>query len=220
MTALPEALLESALARVKAGGLVAYPTETLWGLGADARDEAALARLRAWKGRESAQPISILVAEPDALEGLGFVLGPSARELVRRHWPGPLTLVLRCRGRFAAGVARDADGAVGVRCSPHPVARALARRVAAAGLGPLTATSLNRSGAPPAATRAEARALCRGADDPLLLDAEDAPEPTGLPSTVVDATGTPPRVLRWGALDARTLAPALAGSAPEELPAR
>ena len=220
MKALPDALLEAALARLRAGGLVAYPTETLWGLGADARDEAAMARLRAWKGREAEQPISILVGEPDELDGLGFVVGPSARELVRRHWPGPLTLVLPCRGRFAAGVARKGDGAVGVRCSPHPVARALACRVAAAGLGPLTATSLNRSGDAPARTRAEARAHCRGAEDPLLVDALDGPEPTGLPSTVVDATRTPPQVLRWGALDARALAPALAASAPEELTTR
>ena len=217
MTAPLEAPLEAALARLRAGGLVAYPTETLWGLGADARDEAAVARLRAWKGREAAQPISILVEGLEALEGLGFALGPVARELARRCWPGPLTLVLPCRGRFAAGVAR-ADGAVGVRCSPHPVARALARRVAAAGLGPLTATSLNRSGAAPACTRAEARALCQGADAPLLLDAEDAPEPSGLASTVVDATASPPIVLRWGALDSRRLAPAL--SVPEEQPTR
>ncbi len=216
MTALPEALLEAALARLRAGGLVAYPTETLWGLGADARDDAALARLRAWKGRGAEQPISILVGEPEELEGLGFVLGPAARELVRGHWPGPLTLVLPCRRRFAAGVAREQDGAVGVRCSPHPVARALARRVAVAGLGPLTATSLNRSGDVPARTRAEARTLCRGADDPLLLDDPSAPEPTGLPSTVLDATCTPPRVLRRGALDEGRLAAALGASAHEE----
>jgi L-threonylcarbamoyladenylate synthase len=200
--------LDAALWRVGEQGLVAYPTETVWGLGADARSDAALSRLRAWKGRSDDAPVAILVDEPARLEGLGFALGTGARRLAGAFWPGPLTLVLPCRGRFARGVAR-VDGAVGVRCSPHPVAAALARRCARAGVGPLTATSLNRSGAPAARTRDDARALCGGdgPEAPLLLAIGEAGG--GAPSTVLDLTGERPAVLRWGAVPEPALAPVL-----------
>jgi len=202
--------LDEAARRVRSGGLVAFPTETLWGLGADARCEGALARLRAWKGRGAAQPISILVEDAAALPPLGIALGTAAAALAAAFWPGPLTLVLPSRGGFAAGIA-NAEGGVGVRCSPHPAARALAARLAREGVGPLTATSLNRSGAPPARTREEARALCAaGEEGPWLFDPPGAPEPAGLASSVVDASGDGVRLLREGAIAADALRAALA----------
>lgn len=201
--------LDEAVRRLRAGGLVAYPTETLWGLGADARSDAALGRLRAWKRRDDGQPISILVERAGALEGLGIELGAAARVLAEAFWPGPLTLVLAARGGFARGIA-SASGAIGVRCSPHPAARALAERLAEEGVGPITSTSLNRSGEPPARTRAQARALCEGEDGPWLFDEAGAPEPGGLASTVVDATGAAARLLRVGAVGADALRAALA----------
>lgn len=219
--ATPEpAALAAAVARIAAGGLVAFPTETLWGLGADARSEAALAALRRWKGRAADQPVSVLVADRAALAPLGIRLPAAAQRLADALWPGPLTLVVPAPpGCFAAGVARG-DGAVGLRCSPHPTAAALAAALAAAGVGPLTATSLNRHGEPPARTRAEAASLC--ADDAVLCcDAgPDAGAATGPPlaSTVVDLTGPTPRVLREGAVDAAALACALAPD-PEQEPA-
>jgi len=186
--------LAAPVAALRAGRLIAFPTETVWGLGGDARSPAALARLARWKGRGGDQPVSILVAGLDALAPLGVRVDAMARRLAAAFWPGPLTLVLPARASFAPGVAR-ADGAVGVRCSPHPVAAALA-----AAAGPLTATSLNRHGEPPARTRAEAERLCAGADAPLVV-APDGPDAGGAaPSTVIDLTETPPRVLRWGAL--------------------
>jgi len=200
--------LGEAVRRVAEGGLLAYPTETVWGLGADARSDAAVARLRDWKGRGEDSPISILVEDFVALSDLGFELGPGAKRLMGAFWPGPLTLVLRCRARFAEGVAR-ADGAVGVRCSSHPLAAALTRRCVREGLGPLTATSLNRTGQAPARTRGEALALCVGAADPLLLDVEGADAGGELESTVIDLSGERPEVLRWGALTDRVVAPVL-----------
>ncbi|MDJ0869525.1 MAG: L-threonylcarbamoyladenylate synthase [Myxococcota bacterium] len=195
------------VAHLRDGGLLAFPTETVWGLGADARSDAALARLAAWKGRASDQPIAILVEGPDALGPLGIELPPAAARLARRHWPGPLTLVLPSRGRFAPGVAR-ADGAVGVRCSSHPVAAALARACAAAGVGPLTATSLNRSGEPPARSRREAAALCEDVPDaPRLADTPGPDASGGAPSSVVDCCGADLAVLRYGALGPEDLAP-------------
>ena len=210
-----EAALAAAARRVCDGALVAYPTETVWGLGADAASELALGRLRSWKQRSVQAPISILVCEPDDLERLGFEPDVMARALADRFWPGPLTLVLPCRRRFAHGVAR-ADGAVGVRCSPHPVAAGLARWVARLGGGPLTATSLNPGGGPAARTREEAKALCAsgasgdgGETDPHLVDVDGADAGRALPSTVLDLTGARADVLRWGAVPERALSAAL-----------
>ena len=204
--------LAEAVARVAAGGLLAFPTETVWGLGADARSEQAIAQLRRWKQRADDQPLSVLVTGAAALPALGIEAARLARELANTFWPGPLTLVLPCRGHFATGVARS-DGALGVRCSPHPVAGALARALEAAGVGPITATSLNRHGAAPARTRAEAALACRDdGEAPLLFVGDGLDAGGGRPSTVVDLTGEKPIVLRWGALGRDFLVPLLRGS--------
>ena len=199
--------LEQAVAALEAAGLVAFPTETVWGLAADATSEPALERLRAWKGREARRPIAILVESIASLAALDFELGPLALRLAGAFWPGPLCLVLRCHRTFASGIAR-ADGAVGVRCSSHPVASALASALAKRGVGPVTATSLNPSGAAPARTREAARACC--GDElalPRLLDLGGADAFGGPPSTVVDATGERPVVLRAGAIGCEAIEP-------------
>jgi L-threonylcarbamoyladenylate synthase len=202
--------LGDAVRWLRTGGLLAYPTETVWGLGADARSEATIARLLRWKGRADADPLAILVEQAADLPGLGFELGRAAQRLASLFWPGPLTLVLPCRTRFAAGIAR-ADGAVGVRCSSHPLAGALARRLRRENVGPVTATSLNRSGATPARTRAEAESCCgREPEQPRLLDVPGAEAGGDAASTVVDLAAPRPAVLRWGALAAEALEPVLA----------
>jgi L-threonylcarbamoyladenylate synthase len=198
---------EAAVERIAAGGLVGFPTETTWGLGADARSEAALARLRRWKGRDAEKPISVLVAGPGDLARLGAELSPAARRLADAFWPGPLTLVVRCAAPLAAGVAGP-GAAVGLRCSPHPVAAALAQLALAHGVGPLTATSLNRSGEPACRTRAEAEALA--GEEVALVAGGDAGGAE--PSSVVDARGAEPLLLREGALSGRAIAAALAGA--------
>ncbi|HXK24997.1 MAG TPA: L-threonylcarbamoyladenylate synthase [Myxococcota bacterium] len=199
--------VRDAVERVRAGGLVGYPTETVWGLGADACSDAAVASLRRWKGRADDAPISVLVDAPAALAALGCQPERAARRLAAAFWPGPLTLVVRPARRFAAGIARD-DGAVGLRCSSHPLAAAFAARLAHAGVGPVTATSLNHSGSPAARSEREARALCAGEGAPALLDA-GADAGGARESTVVDLTGPQPRVLRWGAVTRDELAPLL-----------
>jgi L-threonylcarbamoyladenylate synthase len=199
--------LADAIAHLRAGALVAYPTETVWGLGADARSESALAGLCAFKGRDSAQPMALLVTGIEAARALGVRVGEPARRLARAFWPGPLTLVLSGQGGFARGVERS-DGAIGLRCSPHPTPRALAEAVERAGFGPLTATSLNRSGEQPATCASAARKLCAGAVDPVLvLDAAETQG--GPPSTVVDLTGREPVLLRQGAIEESALRAAL-----------
>lgn len=202
-----ELSLGAAVAWIAGGGVLAYPTETVWGLGADATSDAAVGRLRAFKGRGDAAPISILVTGIGALAPLGFRVDGAAERLARDFWPGPLTLVLPCHSAFAGGIARG-DGAIGVRCSPHAVASELAARCARAGTGPLTATSCNASGDPPARTRADAHRVCGGDPRVRVIEAGvDAGREE--PSTVVDVTGPSPRVLRWGALAEAALRPVL-----------
>jgi len=194
-----------------AGGLVAYPTETVWGLAAAAKSELGMRRLRAWKERPEAAPVAILVEGVEDAEALGCELGPAARRLASAHWPGPLTLVVSCRQHFASGVARD-DGAVGLRCPSHPLAAALARRARREGVGPITATSLNRHGEPPARTRDDAARVCEAADAPRLLAVEGAEAGGDAASTVVDATRPQAVVLRWGAIPRDELLPMLPGA--------
>jgi L-threonylcarbamoyladenylate synthase len=195
-----------------AGGLVGYPTETVWGLAAAADSRAGMERLRAWKRRGEEAPISILVEGVAAASELGCELGAIGRRLAAAFWPGPLTLVVPCRRAFAPGVARG-DGAVGLRCSAHPLAAALARRALREGVGPITATSLNRSGEPPARTRREAERLCAGEDAPRLLAVEGAEAGGEAESTVVDLCGPRAEVLRWGALARDRVLPLLGETA-------
>jgi len=197
------------------GGLLAYPTETVWGLAADAMSTQSLARLQQWKGRGPGDPISVLVSGADAASELGFELDSRAALLAERFWPGPLTLVVRSQLSLAPGIARE-DGAVGLRCSSHPLAVALARRVVQAGIGPITATSLNRSGSEPARTRQDALSLCHVGEDasqapeqPRVIAVEGAEAGGDEASSVVDLSGAEPRVLRWGAISEEDLAPVL-----------
>lgn len=209
--------LGAAVAHLAKDGFLAYPTETVWGLGACADRPRAIERLMRWKGRAGDAPLAVLVSSAESAEALGCRFDASARRLMGKHWPGPLMLVVPCSARLAPGVAR-ADGALGLRCSPHPVTRALAEAVEAAGLGPLTSTSLNRSGDPPALDARAARASVgeagsrAGADplaDPLwlegLLEAPDHDAGGSAPSSVVDCTGEEPVILREGAIDRGTL---------------
>jgi len=174
------------------GGIVAFPTESSYGLAVDALSSAALERLFALKRREPGKPPPILISDEAMLELLVARVPPLARRLMARFWPGPLTLVLPARPGLPEPLV--SDGGVGVRRSPHAVADAL---VAAFGR-PLTATSANLSGLPPALRADEVRATF--GDAVHLLDGGDAPG--AAPSTVarIDDDGTV-TILRAGALD-------------------
>jgi L-threonylcarbamoyladenylate synthase len=184
-------VLERALEVLKAGGLLAFPTETFYGLGAAALDAGAVKRVFELKGRPWSKPLLVLVDSVAMAERLA-VVGERARALMARHWPGALTLVLPARSGLPAELTAGTD-TIGVRLSPHPVATALVAGLA----GPLTAPSANPSGAPPPATAAEVLQFFAGTLS-LVLDA--GPTAGGLPSTVVDVTGSAPRVLRQGAV--------------------
>ena len=173
------------------GGVIGYPTETLYGLGGSALDQAAVERVFRIKGRGPDKPLPLIVADPEMAAEAAVMTGP-ALDLAGLFWPGPLTLILMARRPFPAGVVKE--GKVGLRVSSHPVAQGLARRLA----GPLISTSANPSGRPgPVLADQVAQGL---AQDPPDLILEDDPCPGGPGSTVLDLTVTPPRIVRAGAV--------------------
>ena len=190
----PEADLSAVVGHLRSDGLVAYPTETVYGVGGRT-SEAAMRRLRALKSREAGKPFILLVESAQAVEGLRWT--PAARELAEVFWPGSLTLVLEDPLDIFPAWSKDPlRRAVAVRVSPHPL---VARLLKALG-EPLTSTSLNPPGDPPARSGGEAVEVLRrlGAEDVPVLDAGTLP-PSGS-STVVDCTQDEPRVLREGSI--------------------
>jgi L-threonylcarbamoyladenylate synthase len=185
--------LQQLVQLLRRGGVLSCATETLQGLLADALNERAVARVVALKQRGS-EPIAVLVPSLAAVEALSAEpLSPLALALAAAHWPGALTLVVRARAGLPVALAPE--GTIGVRVPGPSPALDLVRAFAA----PLTATSCNVSGQPPARSEAEARAYFAGQLDAIV--AGDAPG--GAPSTVLDVTGPTPRVLRQGAIHVR-----------------
>lgn len=172
------------------GGLVAFPTETVYGLGANALDPAAVARIFAAKGRPSNNPLIVHVAKVEQAQSLAGDWPRSADQLVERFWPGPLTLVLPKRPIVPHNVTGGA-ATVGVRIPAHRVARSL---VEAAGL-PIAAPSANQSNEISPTTAEHVQKSLGGAVDVIL---DGGPTPGGLESTVLDLTASPPRLLRPG----------------------
>lgn len=183
--------MREAARALRLGGVIAFPTETFYGLGAAALDAAAVDRLLALKGRPAGKPMLVLVDSVAMAEAVAEV-GSAARALMERHWPGALTLVMPARPGLPPGITAG-TATVGVRMSSHPVARGL---VAALG-APVTAPSANPSGAEAPATVAE---VLRHFDGGIDLVLDGGATPGGPPSTVLDVTVDPPRVLRAGAV--------------------
>jgi L-threonylcarbamoyladenylate synthase len=175
---------------LRRGEIIAYPTETFYGLAVNALDELALARLRQLKGRGE-KAISVLVLGNEMIERLCRHVPATARKLMARHWPGPLTIALPARRGVPAPLVQD--GCVAIRESPHPTARAL---VEAFG-GPITATSANPAGEPPAATPEAVEEAFDGRCRVL----HGGTTPGGAPSTLVRVRGNRVEILRKGALE-------------------
>lgn len=176
------------------GGLIAYPTETVYGFGCALLPDALVA-LQALKGREGNRPFLLLVGEAGELEGVQWT--DEARRLASAFWPGPLTLALPARGSGLPGAVLSSDGTVAVRISPHEAVHA----ILGAFRGPITSTSVNVAGAAPAGDADAAAAVVEAAgasDRVLVLDGGTLPPSP--PSTLVDCARRPPRVLRVGAL--------------------
>lgn len=198
--------LEDGIAALKAGQLVVYPTETFYAIGADAFSSAALRRLFRLKRREPGRPVGLIAADTAMAFSVAREIPIDARRLADAFWPGPLTIVLPARGDLAPELT-GSDG-VGVRVSLNPVARALS-----AGIGrPITATSANLSGKPPASTLDEARA---GLREKVKVYLEGGNLAASAPSTVVAVNRSEWKIVRVGAISADQIAAALAGDALE-----
>lgn len=191
--ALPDpALIAGAAELLRAGQLVAYPTETFYGLAADPRNPQAVERVFQAKGRPERMALPLIAADPETAVTCFRQFPESARRLAAAFWPGPLTLVLPAAGDLPARLL-GGGATVGLRVSSHPVALALAR---AAG-GPIIATSANRSGQPPPLSAEEVEQAL-GGEVALVLDG--GPTRGGQASTVLDLGPEPPRVVRSGAV--------------------
>jgi L-threonylcarbamoyladenylate synthase len=195
--------IEAAAAALREGGLVAFPTETVYGLGADATNGRAVAAIFQAKGRPAFNPLIVHVASQEAAAALGELTEPGAA-LARAFWPGPLTLVLRKREDCpVADLATAGLDTIAVRMPAHPVAQALLTAAAV----PIAAPSANRSGHV-SPTRAEHVAEDLGDGVAMILDG--GPAPIGLESTVIDVAGPEPVVLRLGAVSRDEIARVLA----------
>ncbi|WP_242337504.1 MULTISPECIES: L-threonylcarbamoyladenylate synthase [Anaeromyxobacter] len=176
---------------LRRGGLVAYPTETFYGLGALARDEAALGRLARAKLRPEGKPLPLLAADVGQVEAVAGLTGIAAR-LAARFWPGPLTLVLPALPGLDPAVTAGA-GTVAIRVPGSEVARALARRAG----GAIVSTSANLSGEAPPTDAGDLSADLLSRIDHVL---DGGRTPGGLPSTIVEVEGDSVRLLREGAI--------------------
>ncbi|HWG94885.1 MAG TPA: L-threonylcarbamoyladenylate synthase [Mycobacteriales bacterium] len=188
----PVAGVEAAVAALRRGELAVLPTDTVYGLAADAFSPPAVTRLAEAKGRGREVPLPVLVGAWRTVDGLAEVVTPQARALVEAFWPGPLTLVLRSAPSLAWDLG-EARGTVAVRMPLHPVALAVLEQS-----GPLAVSSANRTGLPPATDCAEAARQLGRAVQVYLDGGQTGEEP--VTSTVVDLTGDVPRLLRAGAL--------------------
>lgn len=206
--------MSRAVARLRRGGLLIYPTETAYALGCDATNPAAVRAIFRLKGRERSKPLPLIVASVAMAERYARFT-PLARRLANEHWPGPLTVVADSRqpqaaSRFAPGVVAP-DGTLALRISSHPIARALSRALGR----PIVSTSANHSGQPPcytipSALRSLNRTVIARADRyrPEAISAarlglrvlDAGPLLRRRPSTIVDARGSQTVVLRRGAI--------------------
>jgi L-threonylcarbamoyladenylate synthase len=191
------AAIQQAAETLRAGRLVAFPTETVYGLGANALDSEAVARIYSAKGRPAYNPLIVHIASPDQLDRVAVAVPDLARRLAEAFWPGPLTLVLKRHPHIPDNVSLGRD-TVAVRLPSHPVAQAL---IAAAGV-PVVAPSANRFTRPSATTAQHVIDDLTGHVDVIL---DGGPTPIGVESTVLDLTTTPPLVLRPGGVTIEAL---------------
>ena len=184
--------LQAAIETLRRGGVVAFPTDTLYGLGADKASPSAVQRVIDIKGRSSAAGLPLLLSGVGQLPLVTGDIPKTVWPLVERFWPGPLTLIVS-RSAHVSDLVTGGRSTVAVRVPDHPVSRALAQ-----GLGrPITGTSANLTGHPPATSAGEVRDQLGGSVD-LIIDGGESP--LGLPSTILDVTGPVLKIVRVGAV--------------------
>ena len=188
--------LSAAARAVTSGQLVVLPTDTLYGIGADAFDSVAVGDLLKAKGRDRSMPVPVLVGSWDTLDGLVTFVPQRVRDVIEAFWPGGLTLVVEHAPSLAWDLG-DARGTVAVRMPLHPVALELLTQT-----GPMAVSSANRSGEPPASTIEQAKAQL---GDSVSVYLDGGPIADATASSIVDITGEVPRMLRQGAVSLERL---------------
>ena len=182
---------------IRAGGVIAYPTDTVYGLGADPKNTGAVRKLFSIKGRQADQPILLLIKDASEVRDWASEVNPEAERLMKKFWPGPLTLVFKAKPNVMAELT-GGTGTIGLRVPGNALTRQL---LAALGTA-LTGTSANVSGRPNPCTAQEASEVIGGMVD-LVLDGGKAEG--GNPSTVVDVSTERPKVIREGAIPSREI---------------
>lgn len=193
-----------AVAALKRGEVIVFPTETLYGLGADAFNKTAVERIVSLKGRNPENPIPVIIADREMLNDVVTEVSPVAQKLIERFWPGPLTLVLPAKKNLSEQLL-NRDGGIGIRISSHPLAARLARELG----HPLTATSANLSAKEPARTVAEAKGYFSDKLE-IFLDGGRLEGSKG--STVVEIVENNLRIIREGEVSWQELEKALKGA--------
>lgn len=189
---MPVADIDAALGALKAGEAIVYPTETFYGVGVDATNPRALDRLIGLKGRDPDKPVALIAADLEMVARVVKEIPPAARRLAAEFWPGPLTMVLPARPGLSP-LLTNREGGVGIRISPHPIAMELTRRLGS----PLTATSANRAGEPPARTLVQA---WEAFGDAIVAYVDGGTLDGSLPSTVMTLEEGRIRIIRAGAI--------------------
>jgi L-threonylcarbamoyladenylate synthase len=195
----PAQAIDLAVKALSGGDIIGVPTDTVYGLAADPFHTGASDRLFRLKGRPRSVDLPVLVGNVEQALGLCTAVPATARRLMARYWPGPLTLVLPRRPELDADLGED-DATIGIRCPAHPVPLAICEQI-----GPIATTSANRH-KEPSLTTAKEVSESLGAELVLILDAGVC---DGLPSTVVDCTGEAPKVLREGRLSTQEMTASL-----------
>jgi L-threonylcarbamoyladenylate synthase len=192
--------LEDAITTVQHGGVIAFPTDTVYGIGASLKHRDAIARIYDIKGRAQDKPIPILVSRPEVIDTLTDDVDEDLIELAFRFWPGPLTVVIKGKADLPPEVMAQ-DGTIGVRIPDHSIPLAIAQRIG----GAIATTSANRSGEPAAVTAKEIQKTLGGTLD-LILDGGIAPGQAA--STVIRREGDTISVIREGTVTIDQLLPA------------
>lgn len=188
-----DAALDAAAEAVLRGGVIAFPTDTLYGLGCSLFDVGAVEMVARLKRRDPSLAVISLIPTPDQARGLALEVSDAAERLITRHWPGPLSLIFLAAPIVPARV-RGAGGTVALRCPADTLSQRLLDRIG----GPVVSSSANLSGQPPAQT---AEDVVRIFGNQLDLVIDGGPRRGALPSTLVDVSGARPRLLRRGVVD-------------------
>jgi len=186
-------VLDRAAEAVLRGGVIAFPTDTLYGLGCSLLDPSAVDMIARLKRRDPSHAVISLIPDSEQAWGLALDVGLVAEKLMRAYWPGPLSLILLASAYVPARV-QGKGGTVALRCPKDTLSHALLERIG----GPVVSSSANLSGQPPAET---AEDVVRTFGNQLDLVLDGGPRRGGLPSTLVDVSGPRPKLLRRGALD-------------------